>query len=611
MPSSNRRLRATLCRALLAAVLLAVLAVPAASPARAEDDTGWTITSFDAHVEIQSDGSLEVVESIAVDFGSLQKHGLIREIPVDYEWAADTSKLRVIAIEPSSATDFKGRGLPWTDDQDGGYIVIRIGDPNATVSGKQQYRITYTVRDGLNAFPDHDELYWNITGNAWPVPIEKATATVVFPGHSFLKSECYQGPTGSKERCKAKKVAGFTATFGSGRALAAGEGLTVALAFPTGAVPVGAPVLIDGDRGFFDYFSLNPAFGGVAGITVLLALVLIAVRWIEAGRDRRFVALYGSGDGAEGAAPFVGGDTIVVEYTPPDDLRPAEIGVLLDERADTNDVSATIVDLAARGYLQIDELEKHGWLGKPDYLLRQTGNGQGELLNYEQILYSGLFDRKSEVKLSSLKNKFYKDLERVKTKLYGRSVELGLFSGNPEKVRGHYKAIGFGVAVVGGLATWGLAYFWGAGVAGLGLPVAGLMTAGAARSMPARTAKGREMRRRALGFKRFIEVADKRRQQFYEQAGIFERYLPYAMMFGSVKKWAKVFEDLGIEVPEPTYYHGTYGAFYASDFADSVGGFGSSLAGTIASTPGGSGGSGFGGGGGSGGGGGGGGGGSW
>ena len=131
-----------------------------------------------------------------------------------------------------------------------------------------------------------------------------------------------------------------------------------------------------------------------------------------------------------------------------------------------------------------------------------------------------------------------------------------------------------------------------------------------ARQMPARTAKGTAMLRRIRGFRRVIATAEQHMARWAEEENVFTRYLPYAIVFGLTEKWAKAFEDLGIQPDTSSWYVGPR-MFTAMAFADSIDGFATTTGGTLASTPASSGSSGFGGGGFSGGGGGGGGGGSW
>jgi uncharacterized membrane protein len=125
--------------------------------------------------------------------------------------------------------------------------------------------------------------------------------------------------------------------------------------------------------------------------------------------------------------PIGAHETIVVEYEPPEKLRPAEVGVLMDERADTLDVTATIIDLATRGYLTITEVPKKWVFGSTDYTLARVKKDTASLLDYEKELFSKLFDEKDKVDMSSLKTKFYKDLKVVKDKLYEEIIKKGFF----------------------------------------------------------------------------------------------------------------------------------------------------------------------------------------
>ena len=93
--------------------------------------------------------------------------------------------------------------------------------------------------------------------------------------------------------------------------------------------------------------------------------------------------------------PLLGRGETPVEYEPPDKLRPGQIGTLIDERANPLDVTATIVDLAVRGYLRIEEIPKEGWFGKPDWTLHKRKDEDGLEHEYERILFGSLFSGNS------------------------------------------------------------------------------------------------------------------------------------------------------------------------------------------------------------------------
>jgi hypothetical protein len=399
-----------------------------------------------------------------------------------------------------------------------------------------------------------------------------------------------------------------------------------------GLVEVGPPVLVDANEDVFeqaqDMFKLNAATIPLTGVIAVVALAALGRQWWVAGRDRWFGDMYYVHDNPqEDTKPLMARDTVVVEYTPPAvgtgrRMRPAEIGLLIDERADTLDVSATIVDLAVRRHILIKELPKEGFFGmfkSQDYeLVREPGaeetsssGSRDGLLPFEDRLKDALFETGDTVKLSELKNKFHDDLADVKSDLYTEAVHgLKLFPANPDTIRNAYRVAGVVIAIAGGVAAYFLGKWWGAGLIGVPIVAAGVLLFFLAPLMPRRTAQGQLLYRRCLGFRLYMTRAETERQAFAEKANLFEEYLPYAIIYGCVKKWAKAFEGLGLEERGTNWYVGRRG-FAVATFADSLGDFSSSISGVMASTPGGSGGSGFGGGGGAGGGGGGGGGGSW
>ncbi len=576
----------------LAAALLLVLSGPAVTPALAADDGGWVITSFDAQIDIQADGRIVVDESLAVDFGVLAKHGIFRSIPVKYEWPNEPRKVRVYELQVLSVTDARGR--PWrfeTSTQDGN-VVVRIGDPDRTVSGAQTYRIRYAVKGVLNAFTDHDELYWNVTGGDWGVPILRASATVRAPD-AFSQTSCFVGYSGSSAKCGAIQGLAKGATFTAGRSLAPGEQLTIVAGLRRGIVAQPVPILQDRPRELGEYFDASPLWLVLALLVALAGLALVFWRWWTAGRD---------------APDRV---TIVPEYEPPDKLRPAQIGLVADERADTLDVTASIVDLAVRGYLTIAEIPKQGLFGSRDWLLEKKKPADTGLLDYERTIFEGLFDDGEQVRLSALRRHFYTTLARAEKELYADATARGWFPADPSRVRSTYAVAGVGLVVLAGAIAFALGSAFGGGLVGIGAGVPALALVAASPVMPRRTKAGAELARRARGFRRYMEVAEKDRQRFAEQEHIFADYLPYAIVFGCVDQWAKAFEGIDLKEVTSTWYSGNLATFNAMSLSQDLSSFSGQLSTAIASTPGGSGSSGFGGGGGAGGGGGGGGGGSW
>ncbi len=287
-----------------------------------------------------------------------------------------------------------------------------------------------------------------------------------------------------------------------------------------------------------------------------------------------------------------------VEFTPPEGLRPGQIGTLIDERANTLDVRATIIDLAVRGFLTIQEIPKEGWFGKPDWWLVKLEKDDSDLLPYERALLNGLFRDGDEVLMSSLRTAFADRLQEVEDKLYVDLVNRGWFLRRPDRVRTGWYALAVGAFIASVVLTWILAPVWRMGTLGVPFLLASLLLWWGAKRMPSRTAKGTAVLRRLRGFRTVIEKAETHMAVWAEQENVFTRYLPYAIVFGATEKWAKAFEGWPPSLPGTR--RGYVGArpFVYAELAHSIDGFTVATSGIIASTPAGSGGSGFSGGGG-------------
>jgi uncharacterized membrane protein YgcG len=574
-------------RAVTVALGIILFAFSFTAPALA--DEGWVIERFAADITIEKDGSLHIVEAIDANFGGLQKHGIFRTIPVRYQW--DDTHLRIYQLQVRSVTDGSEKSVRYESSDEGGSKVIKIGDPNRTVSGRQTYRITYDVSGAMNAFPDHDELFWNVNGGLWDVRAQAVTATVHAPA-APRQATCYQGAAGSDETCRFT-ITSSGADFAATRPLPPLGQLTIVAALAKGVVAEPMPIITrDGDN-LLAYFEPRPLWLALAVLALIAGLAFLYRRWYTVGRDAR------------------DRETIVPEYEPPDRVRPAQLGVILDESADTKDVTATIVDLAVRGYLTITE-EPQPWIfAKKDWTLHATGKTTDQLLPYERIVYGGLFKDGADVKVSELRTHFVSSLRSAEGELYRDSANRNWFATRPDRVRQGYAGVSVLVIILGVGIAWLLGRTLGAGLVGVAIVVVGLVAVAVARIMPAKTAAGAELLRRSLGFRQYMEVAEKERQRFAERENIFSEYLPYAIVFGCVEKWARAFKDIDMSAQTSSWYVGS-GPFNAGILSSSLQGFSSNLGSAISSTPGSRGGSGFsGGGGGAGGGGGGGGGGSW
>ena len=600
MATAARRF-AVCCLALLAAALAGLLPVAAGA-----DDTNWSITSFASDITVQKDGSIDVQETIKVDFAT-PKHGIFRDIPYLFDY--DAKRNRVNEIDVVGVGNGRGGSWPYTVSDVNGYRELKIGDPNQTVTGSQAYLIHYRVRGALNAFADHDELNWNVNGSQWPVPAASVSAAVHLPAGSFQKATCFQGPTGSTQPCAFARSQDQV-TYQATRALQPGEQLTVTAAFAKGAVAVPAPILQDRPRDFFGYWEVNPATVTVTLLLLLAGLGLVGYNWLVNGRDQRALDIHYADSGAR-PLPLFGSHTIVAEFDPPGGLRPAEMGTLLDERADTKDVTATIVDLAARGFLRIDPLVASPGGTPHDWRLTWTGPAEWRagLKPYEAQLLTSLFEGRTSVEVSDLKGTFAGHLQEVESMLYQDANSASWFVADPRYVRLLWAGVGVVIVVAGVVLVFGLGQAFGWALPGLAVIVVGVVQFATGFGMPRRTPAGSDLLQHVLGFRLYMRTAETYRQQFAEKENLFTSLLPYAVVFGCVDRWARAFEGMATQ-PGQTGWYGP-GGWQALALSQSLSDFNTHLGQTLAAPAPSAGGSGFGGGGFSGGGFGGGGGGSW
>ena len=191
------------------------------------------INSFDAVIKINQDARIDISEKIKYDFGNVQKHGIFRTIPIKYKARGGNYNLRISDIKVANE-----EGAPYNFQKSfpGKNIEIKIGDGDKLVSGKKTYIINYKIKRAVNYFENHDELYWNVTGNEWPVEIERVSALIILPeeiNSNNLQLKCFAGSYGSSASCSGEEgfVNGNEIYFSQSK-LSAGEEMTIAVGFP-------------------------------------------------------------------------------------------------------------------------------------------------------------------------------------------------------------------------------------------------------------------------------------------------------------------------------------------------------------------------------------------
>jgi uncharacterized membrane protein YgcG len=577
-----------------ALALIAILLAPSMASA---DLGGFSIDRFDVEVDVHENSNITVVERIEIQFRE-PRRGIYREIPIRYtdptgfQYGYD---FRLLGVE-----DENGNARQTKVSRDGAMVRVRIGDPDRRVTGTQVYYVRYRATDVLRQFGEHDELYWNVTGHQWNTTIGAATLRVNLPEAVTMEDLRVKGWAGRYGSRQENVITAFPqpgeVNVASQVQLDPREGLTVAIAWPSGIVSFpGTAAKV------WRFVSMN-----LVVLLPVLWLVLLIRRYRSHGIDPSIPAAN------------------MVRYEPPPGVSAGAIGTLVDEKVDMIDITATIVDLAVRGYLTIETVVEEKFFGlKKDEVTsfrRDPNQSIADLLPHERQVLDGLFDADpAHVSTEDLKEEFYKKIPGITSALYDRLVDLKFVAGNPQTVR--RQTVGLGIAA--GVLTFVAGALWASFMGGW-FPVAAVlpvicgvvtiaMFSAFAPAMPRRTRDGVRIASWAKGFEEFVDRVESDRFERAAARDVYEQLLPYAMALGVATKWSRKFEGIYDE-ESPGWYAGPHGpgrgfstVIFHSNLNDAM----SSASESMASRPRSSGSSGSGGGGFSGGGGGGGGGGSW
>lgn len=554
----------------------------------------WHIEDFRSEIRVLRSGRLQVSERIRVRFeGSY--NGIYRDIPIEYRSGLNFNY--TLRLDDISVTDEDGTELRFETSRERHYRRIKVWVPGASDAARTVV-IRYSVANGLRWFDEDDrewtELYWNVTGDEWPVPIDAASAHIVLPNVvTGVRARAFTGGYGSTASDAEVRDSGHVIDVATRSSLGIKEGLTVAVAWDTrvGGQADGAYVIAPpstADRVFAWLRSNWPLFIPIIVFVVMLNL------WNRFGRDPERLS-------------------VTPRYEPPEGLTVAEAGTLIDSRPDMRDVTAMIVDLAVRGYLKIHKGEGTKFLGftvgGDDYSFElQRGRvAWNDLAMHETQLLNALFDGTvgEVVTTSDLKNSFYKDLPGIKKALWEALIHRGYYRSRPDHVQAIWM-VAAAVIGIGGFAL-GMGLSESTGMSPVATSVAailsGLIVAAFGILMPSRTRAGARAQEEALGFEEFLgRVESDRFERMITGPEMFERFLPFAMAFGVEDRWAEAFADI-YQDRQPTWYSGPSGMhFQASSLTHDLSGMASSTASAMQSAPRSSGGSGFSGGGGGGGG---------
>ncbi len=493
-------------------------------------EENWEITNFHSNIYINENGIVNITEIIEVNLENDPLRGIKRSIQYkgDYINNYGDKRSRKTPITFHSATNEKGESWTISSKREGNYHHIKMINPNNTqMRGSATFKLNYSIKNVFNFFETHDEFYWNVNGTEWAVPIKNISATTFLP-KEFSKSEietaCFTGKQNETfENCSINITSPKTINFESTKNFEAFENMTIVLAIPPKTI---SPPSI-----------LNKILWNLKDYGILflipITIIIMTLLWRNSKKDDGTIS-----------------NTIMPHYQPPKDLLPSETGVIIDNLLDSRDITATIIDFAIKGFLQIKEIEeKNFFKNQTDYELKLLKPYETNK-EFEEIILKTLFPINKEnekILLSSLQNKFQKRYKKIEKSIKNQLVTDGYYYESPTKTRSKYLSVGGIIIFIGFILGEIIPFaFFSLLISGLTINIIGFKIA-------KRTRKGIENYYKLKGLYEYIKTAEKDRLKFQEEENImFEKLLPYAVAFGLATKWAKTFE--GVIKSPPNWY---------------------------------------------------------
>ena len=553
------------------------------------------ISAYDVNIIVQQSGELVIDESIEYDFGSLNKHGIFRDIPFSVKNSSNITDLGLYNF----SVELDGETVEWnqstTKSAEAGEIIrIKIGSPSTYVTGRHNYKISYKVKKGvLPAANDkaNDAIRWNVIGTGWTVPLSNITANFFLPNsvsQSNSSVSTFTGKYGSKSSTASNKWLNSNQLQVDVKALNPQQGLTVEIAYPANTLDQNGQENVKAS--FFDKILGNWQWAALLGFFVYLR--------------KQFTKYAGFSDKR----------SVAVQYQAPKGMTVLQSGLILDKFADNEDFAAAVMELGYLGYLEIKHENK-----KDEPTLSRTKKQLDGLTKNQKYLLNEILFKGSETFImhkpatKSQASALSKGFKHINDNLYAWSAEDGYMVENPEKIRTRFlwKSIllllpililafvtvaykensdslfvllfpiifgGVGISMIlrQGISTklFGLIF----GTAGMmplfilyreGISLSNILLgpigvviviiaalAYTYKKLGNFTPKGAQAQTHLLGLKDFIKRVkqDEIKRRLEADPLYLEKMLPYAILFDETKHWLSFFTALNVS--QPGWYHG-------------------------------------------------------
>ena len=581
----------------------------------AQEYTQEEILNFESDITVNTDTSLLVTETIEVfAAGQEIKRGIYRDFPLIYQDGYGNSikiNFKIIDIKKDDKKE------PYHTENISNGIRIYIGDKDVYLDpGEYTYQITYETSRQLGFFKDHDELYWNVTGNGWIFPIRHALASIKLPNgitKDQIRLDGFTGIFGSTQKDFMAKIENELIIIETTKTLAANEGLTIVVGWPKGFVdaPKAEQKLL--------WFLKDNAGSFVAGLGLLYILWYFIFAWNKVGRDPEKQA-------------------IIPQYEPPQNMSPALLGYIHKMGFSQKLIGSAIIALAIKKFLVIEKKVKY-------YDLIKIAENKIMPSIEEDLMAKELFSKNKTIKLentnhtqisaaisdlkkslaSQAKGKYFNT--NYNKSIKGLIISLVIIFISMMLLPGDKKAIG--IFLTFWLSIWSfcttlilltVAKLWknfsenkkiknlfkAFFSIGSSLPfllfeilILGFFITNSSPIyvglifliiliniifyflLKAPTIEGRKIMDEIDGFKWFLSVTEKDRMNFHnppeKTPELFEKFLPYALALGVENKWAEQFNEVFLQLKEegqeysPGWYRGKFNSLAVAGFTGSLG----------------------------------------
>jgi Predicted membrane protein (DUF2207) len=489
-----------------------VMAAPAADPA---------VPSYDSEVRVDPDGQLEVSEvwKLTGASGTFTRFVVSREhLPDDVDHVQEVSDVEATVAGATKPAEVK---------TDGDITSIAIGD----LSGDVELNLTFSVRGAVSSTVNGTEMHWSPLHG---LPSEVQTATIKLQTPETTHIQCTAGELNGSTPCTMAQIGETSSPEFQQFNLAPGNTLRLVAGFKPGAIAPNA--IVEYRTSFKRAFTADGPRLAAALIVLAAGAAALFLLYRTRGRDRadprRVVP----------ASLFSLGPDTKIAFTPPENLRPGQVGTLIDERIDPVDVTASIFDLAVRGHMSVTELPKTSEFARPDWELRRL-EGPDSLRPYEKGLLKALFDGTDRVLVSKLGPQVRAHLADVQDALYDDVVDRGWFAERPDKTRSKWGTLGIAVLALGIILTVVLALTSRWGLVGLAVTLVGGGLLWLGRYMPSKTAAAGKVLGQMAAIRGELLEMDVSELPADQHTELCSRALPYAVVLGGADRWIDALVD--------------------------------------------------------------------